>query len=67
VVDSTGAKIRRSRAWMERKHVKKKQYVKLHFTVDAITKEVVAIDVSTDDVHEVKLSGALKKAEERSR
>lgn len=52
-VDSTGVKIHRAGGWVERKHGKKKRYVKLHFAVNVETKEVVALDVSTDDVHDV--------------
>ena len=39
---------------MERKHGKKKRYVKLHFAVNTVTHEVVAMEISTDDVHDVK-------------
>ena len=53
---------------MERKHGKKKRYVKLHFAVDVETKEIVAMEVSTDDVHDVKaFKGLLEGAEERRR
>ena len=38
--------------WIERKHGKKKRYVKLHFAVRVDTHEVVAMEVSTDDVHD---------------
>ncbi len=67
-VDSTGVKVHRAGGWVERKHGKKKRYVKLHFAVDARTKEVVALEISTDDVHDVKaFPGLLKEAEERRR
>ncbi len=67
-VDSTGVKVRLAGGWVERKHGKKKRYVKLHFAVDVETKEIVAMEVSTDDVHDVKaFPGLLKKAEERRR
>ena len=53
---------------MERKHGKKKRYVKLHFAVDVETKEVVAMEVSTDDVHDVKaFPGLVEEAEKRRR
>ena len=53
---------------MERKHGNKKRYVKLHFAVDVETKEVVSMEVSTDDVHDVKVFQVLLKgAEERRR
>jgi len=67
-VDSTGVKVRLAGGWVERKHGKKKRYVKLHFAVDVETKEVVAMEVSTDDVHDVKaFRGLLEGAEERRR
>ena len=67
-VDSTGVKVHRAGGWVERKHGKKKRYVKLHFAVDARTKEVVSLEISTDDVHDVKaFQGLLKGAEERRR
>ena len=67
-VDSTGVKVHRAGGWVERKHGKKKRYVKLHFAVDVETKEVVAMEVSTDDVHDVKaFPGLLKEAGERRR
>jgi len=53
---------------VERKHGKKKRYVKLHFAVDTRTKDVMAMEVSTDDVHDVKaFPDLLKKAEEKRR
>jgi hypothetical protein len=65
-VDSTGVKVHRAGGWVERKHGKKKRYVKLHFAVDVESKEVVAMEVSTDDAHDVKAFPALvEKAEER--
>ncbi len=67
-VDSTGVKVHRAGGWVERKHGKKKRYVKLHFAVDVETKEVVSMEVSTDDVHDVKaFRGLLEGAEERRR
>jgi hypothetical protein len=67
-VDSTGVKVRLAGGWVERKHGKKKRYVKLHFAVDVETKEVVAMEVSTDDVHDVKaFPGLVKEANEKRR
>ena len=53
-VDSTGISVHKAGGWVERKHGKKRRYVKLHFAVNVETHEVVAMDVSTDDVHDVK-------------
>jgi len=53
-LDSTGLKVEKAGGWIERKHGKKKRYVKLHFAVNVETHEVVAMEVTTDDVHDVK-------------
>jgi hypothetical protein len=53
-VDSTGISVHKAGGWIERKHGKKKRYVKLHFAVNTVTHEVVSMEVSTDDVHDVK-------------
>ena len=67
-VDSTGIKVHRAGGWVERKHGKKKRYVKLHFAVDIETKEVVSLEISTDDVHDVKaFPGLVEEAEKRRR
>jgi hypothetical protein len=68
IVDSTGVKVHRVGGWVEQKHGKKKQYVKLHFAVDIETNEVVAIEVSTDDMHDVKaFPGLVEEAKNRRR
>jgi len=52
---------------VERKHGKKKRYVKLHFAVRVDTHEVVSMEVSTDDVHDSKeAAGLLEGAERRA-
>ena len=67
-VDSTGVKVNRAGGWVERKHGKKKRYVKLHFAVDVESKEVVAMNISTDDMHDVKaFPGLLEEARKRRR
>jgi len=53
-VDSTGISVHRAGGWVERKHGKKRRYMKLHFAVNTEPHEVVAMEVSTDDVHDVK-------------
>jgi len=65
-VDSTGVKVEKAGGWIERKHGKKKRYVKLHFAVRVDTHEVVSMEVTTDDVHDSKeASGLLEGAERR--
>ena len=58
-VDSTGIKVEKAGGWVERKHGKKKRYVKLHFAVRVDTHEVVAMEVTTDDVHDSEEAPAL--------
>jgi len=65
-VDSTGIKVEKAGGWVERKHGKKKRYVKLHFAVNTVTHEVVAMEVSTDDVHDVKALPGLVEGAERN-
>ena len=65
-VDSTGIKVEKAGGWIERKHGKKKRYVKLHFAVNTVTHEVVAMEVSTDDVHDVKALPGLVEGAERN-
>ena len=67
-VDSTSVKVHRAEGCVERKHGKKKRYVKLHFAVDVKTKEVVSMEMSMDDVYNVKaFKGLLEEAEEKRR
>ena len=65
-VDSTGIKVQKAGGWIEKKHGKKKRYVKLHFAVNTVTHEVVAMEVSTDDVHDVKALPGLVEGAERN-
>jgi len=68
VVDSTSVKVHWERGWVERKHEKKKRYVKYHIAVNAETKEVVAMELSTDDVHDIKIyPGLVDEAKRRRR
>jgi hypothetical protein len=53
-VDSTSISVYKAGGWVERKHGKKRRYIKLHFSVNLVTHEVVAIEVTTDDTHDVK-------------
>jgi hypothetical protein len=38
--------------WVESVDGRRKRYIKIHFVVDIITKEVISMDVTTDDVHD---------------
>jgi hypothetical protein len=53
-VDSTGISVHKAGGWVERKHGKKKKYVKLHFAVNTETHEVVGMEVGTDEEHDVR-------------
>jgi transposase len=54
-VDSSGVSVHKCGGWVERIYGKKKRYIKIHFAVDAKTKEIIAMDVTTDDVHDSKV------------
>jgi hypothetical protein len=58
-VDSSGVSVHKCGGWVERIYGRKKRYVKIHFAVDARTKEVVAMDVTTDDVHDSEVLPSL--------
>ena len=67
-LDSTGVKVEKAGGWVERKHGKKKRYVKLHFAVRVDTHEVVSMEVTTDDDHDSKaVPGLLGEAERKVR
>ena len=65
-VDSTGISVHKAGGWIERVHGKKRRYVKLHFAVNTETKEVVGMEVSTDDAHDVKAFPRLVEESERN-
>lgn len=64
-VDSTGISVHKAGGWVERVHGKKKRYVKIHFAVNVQTGEVVAMEVTTDDVHDSKVFPKLLEEAER--
>ena len=53
-VDSNGISVHKAEGWEEKKHGKKRKYIKLHFAVNTETHEVVAMEVTTDDTHAVE-------------
>jgi len=65
-VDSTGVKVFKSGGWMERTYGKKKRCVKVHFAVNVRTKEVVAMEVTTDEVHDSRVADRLVEEAERN-
>lgn len=64
-VDSTGVRVHRAGGWVERRHGKKKRYVKIHFAVNVETREIVAMEVTTDDAHDSKVFPKLLEEAER--
>jgi len=51
-VDSSGVSVHKCGGWVEKFYGGKKRYVKIHFAVDVKRGEVVAMDVTTDDMHD---------------
>jgi len=63
-IDSSGLRVHKAGGWVERVHGKKKRYVKIHFAVNIETKEIVAMEVTTDDVHDSKAFSKLLEGAE---
>jgi hypothetical protein len=62
-VDSSGVRVCRCGGWVERVYGRRKRYIKIHFAVDTNTKEVISMDVTTDDIPDSEvLPGLLKDA-----
>jgi hypothetical protein len=47
--------------WVESVYGRRKRYIKIHFLVDINTKEVISMDVTTDDVHDSEVIPRLLK------
>jgi hypothetical protein len=58
-VDLSGVSVHKCGGWVERLYGKKKRYIKMHFAVDVRTKEVLAMEVTTDDVHDSEVLPSL--------
>lgn len=55
-IDSTGIKVTNRGQWMQEKwDVKKKGYLKIHVAVDVNTKEILALEVTDEKVHDAKV------------
>jgi hypothetical protein len=46
---------------IERVYGRRKRYIKIHFAVDINTKEVISMDVTTDDIHDSEVLPRLLK------
>jgi IS5 family transposase len=67
-VDSTGVRVHKAGGWVERKHGKKKRYVKIHLAVDVKTKQALAMIVTTDGTHDSRVfPELLSQAESRGK
>lgn len=53
-VDASGVKVHNGGDWIRKVWKVKKGYLKIHFAVDIKTKQVVAMDVSSEKVHDGK-------------
>jgi len=66
-VDSTGVRIHKA-GGVGRSHGRKKRYIKVHFAVNVETREVVAIEVTVDNVHDSEVFlRLLEEAESRGK
>jgi hypothetical protein len=55
-VDSTGVKVTNRGQWMSDKwNIKKKGYLKIHIVVNIKTKEILALDITDEKVHDGKM------------
>jgi hypothetical protein len=54
-------RVYRCGGWVERVYGRRKRYIKIHFTVDINTKEVISMDVTTDDIHDSEVLPRLLK------
>ena len=55
-IDSTGIKVTNRGQWMQEKwQLKKKGYIKIHVAVDIKTKEIPALEVTDEKVHDGKI------------
>lgn len=64
-VDSTGVRVHKAGGWVERKYGKKKRYVKIHMAVDVETKQALAMIVTTDGTHDLRVFPELLRKTER--
>jgi len=51
----SGVSVHKCGGWVERLYGKKR-YVKMHFAVDVKKKEVLAVDATTDDIHDSEIN-----------
>lgn len=65
--DASGVSVHKADGCAQLIHRKKKRYIKIHFAVNVDTKEVVSMEITTDDVHDSNvLSSLVDEAEQHS-
>jgi transposase len=65
-VDSGGVSVHKYGGWVERVYGRRR-YIKIHFAVDVRTKEVLAMDVTTDDTNDSEVLPSLIMGASRHR
>jgi hypothetical protein len=66
-VDSSGVSVHKCGGWVERLYDRKKRYIKIYFAIDVRIKEVVAMEVTTNDVHDSEVLPSLMANASRCR
>ncbi len=67
-VDSSGIKVHNRGEWMREKYRRRRGWIKIHFAVDVETKQIVAYEVTDEQVHDNKVfKDLVEKSEERTR
>jgi hypothetical protein len=67
-VDASGVKVHNSGDWIRKVWKVRKGYLKIHFAVNIKTKQIVALNVSSEKVHDGRrLKGLVKEASENFR
>jgi hypothetical protein len=61
-VDSTGIKVSNRGDWIQKKWKVKRGFIKLHIAVDVKTKQILAIEVTREDVGDGRMFGRLVKS-----
>src|SRR5208283_1140655 len=61
LVDSTGLKLSGAGEWLVEKHgtSRRRSWRKLHIGVDAVSGEIVAVEVTSKDIDDAAMAGAL--------
>jgi hypothetical protein len=58
-VDSTGIKVSNRGEWIRKKWKVKRGFIKVHVAVDTKTKQIIAIEVTREDVGDAEMLGRL--------